>query len=737
MAKETLNKEDSKDEKSNKNASLINTLKNIEKIFGKNAVMKMDGSNIEEGINVVSSGSINLDLALGVNGLPYGRIVEIFGPESSGKTTMALSTIANAQKAGETCAFIDVEHAFDPTYAKKLGVDLKELLISQPSSAEEALSIAEILINSGAVRVIVLDSVAALVPKSELEGDMGASQVGVTARLMSKALRKLTGITKKNDVLLLFINQIRMKIGVMFGCLHGDTKITLTDGNSYPISKIVNERIKGNVWSYNEDKKIFEEKEIIGWNYNGEVESENDFLFFSAKHNISKKNAHGAFTKNHELFDMKLKKFKEAKDFVVGDIFLGRHKNIVNKDVLHFIKGTIVGNSTLKYNNWYSCFDLKFKPNASEDYLLWKASKLKMLDIKKSSKNTYISNAKDVYEFNELHKTSSNPLKVFEDGEIHPLSMAIWFAEKGNVTIDTKELILETYFKKEQDLLKLKKLFIDNGYNVEIFEYKDSLNKTNYSYKFDKEKLVPILFKYLPKVVLEKMLHHAIGENEYNELMKNNISDNDLEYDLENIEVPLRINNISTLKKESFEKDSGKYDLTIKDNHNYLAGGINNMGFIVHNSPETTSGGNALKFYASVRLDIRRTGQIKKNDEIIGNETKVKVIKNKVAPPFKVADFDIIYNMGVNREGEIIDIAVKLDIINKAGAWYSYEGNKIGQGRDKTCIYLSENPDVRDEILGKINKEVNSNGVNNLSLDDNLSDSERAKYELENESLDE
>lgn len=319
-----------------KSKALAAALAQIEKSFGKGAIMKMDGSQQEENLEVISTGALGLDLALGVGGLPRGRIVEIFGPESSGKTTLCLEAVAQCQKNGGVCAFVDAEHAFDPVYARKLGVKVEELYLSQPDTGEQALEICDTLVRSGGIDMVVVDSVAALVPKAEIEGDMGDSHVGLQARLMSQALRKLTGHIKKTNTLVVFINQIRMKIGVMFG------------------------------------------------------------------------------------------------------------------------------------------------------------------------------------------------------------------------------------------------------------------------------------------------------------------------------------------------------------------------------SPETTTGGNALKFYSSVRLDIRRTGSIKKGEEVLGNETRVKVIKNKVAPPFRQAEFDILYGEGISWEGELIDIGVKNDIINKSGAWYSYNGAKIGQGKDNVRVWLKENPEVADEIDAKI-----------------------------------
>jgi len=316
----------------NKRKALGAALGQIEKQFGKGSVMRMGDVGAVRDVDVVSTGSLALDVALGVGGLPRGRVVEIYGPESSGKTTLTLQAIAECQKAGGTAAFVDAEHALDPTYAGKLGVQIDDLLVSQPDTGEQALEITDMLVRSGAVDIVVVDSVAALTPKAEIEGDMGDSHMGLHARLMSQALRKLTGNIKRSNTLVIFINQIRMKIGVMFG------------------------------------------------------------------------------------------------------------------------------------------------------------------------------------------------------------------------------------------------------------------------------------------------------------------------------------------------------------------------------SPETTTGGNALKFYASVRLDIRRIGAIKKGDEIVGNETRVKVVKNKMAPPFRQAEFEILYGEGISREGELIDLGVKHELIDKAGAWYSYNGDRIGQGKDNVRNYMKENPGMAEEI---------------------------------------
>ncbi|AEB59324.1 recombinase A [Ectopseudomonas mendocina] len=341
----------------NKKRALAAALGQIEKQFGKGAVMRM-GDHERQAIPAISTGSLGLDIALGIGGLPKGRIVEIYGPESSGKTTLTLSVIAEAQKLGATCAFVDAEHALDPDYAGKLGVNVDDLLVSQPDTGEQALEITDMLVRSNAIDVIIVDSVAALVPKAEIEGEMGDMHVGLQARLMSQALRKITGNIKNANCLVIFINQIRMKIGVMFG------------------------------------------------------------------------------------------------------------------------------------------------------------------------------------------------------------------------------------------------------------------------------------------------------------------------------------------------------------------------------SPETTTGGNALKFYSSVRLDIRRTGAVKEGEEVVGSETRVKIVKNKVAPPFRQAEFQILYGKGIYRNGEIIDLGVQQGLVEKSGAWYSYQGNKIGQGKANAAKFLEDNQEVAREIEGQIRQKLLVNSTPAKASADDLADAE-------------
>src|SRR5215475_9239979 len=279
----------------NKRKALSAALSQIEKQFGKGTVMRM-GDRAADVVEAIPTGSLMLDIALGIGGLPRGRVVEIYGPESSGKTTLTLQVVAQAQKLGGTCAFIDAEHALDPTYAEKLGVKVDDLLLSQPDTGEQALEIADMLVRSSAIDVIVIDSVAALTPRAEIEGEMGDQLPGLQARLMSQALRKLTGALNQTKTTAIFINQLREKIGVMFGCMSYSTRVTLADGTRERIGKIVNQKIPAEVLSYDPRLGKIVPKRIVNWFNNGKAER---FLQFTVARSGKNGRAQFAATENH------------------------------------------------------------------------------------------------------------------------------------------------------------------------------------------------------------------------------------------------------------------------------------------------------------------------------------------------------------------------------------------------------------------------------------------------------
>ena len=275
--------------------SLETALAQIERQFGRGSIMRL-GDEARAPIEVIPTGSIALDVALGIGGLPRGRVVEIYGPEGSGKTTVALHAAASAQKAGGIAAFIDAEHALDPDYAKKLGVDTDALLVSQPDTGEQALEIADMLIRSSAIDVVIIDSVAALVPRAEIEGEMGDSHVGLQARLMSQAMRKLAGALNQTKTTAIFINQLREKVGVMFGCMSYTTRVTLADGTQEKIGKIVNQRLDVEVLSYDPEQDRVVPRRIVNWFNNGRSER---FLQFTVARSGGNGRAQFAATENH------------------------------------------------------------------------------------------------------------------------------------------------------------------------------------------------------------------------------------------------------------------------------------------------------------------------------------------------------------------------------------------------------------------------------------------------------
>src|SRR6476620_5567163 len=285
----------------------------IEKQFGKGSIMKL-GEHGNVGVEAIPTGALALDLALGIGGLPRGRVVEIFGPESSGKSTLAMHVVAEAQRNGGVCAYIDAEHAMDPVYAAAIGVNVDDLYISQPDTGEQGLEIADMLIRSGALDVVVIDSVAALVPRAEIEGEMGDTHVGLPARLMSQALRKLTANLNRSRTICIFINQLREKIGVMFGCLSYGTRVTLADGTQEKIGKIVNQKMPVEVLSYDADLDELVAKPVTNWFDNGVAES---FLQFTVERGAGNGRAQFAATENHLVSTPG--GWRPAGELIVGD----------------------------------------------------------------------------------------------------------------------------------------------------------------------------------------------------------------------------------------------------------------------------------------------------------------------------------------------------------------------------------------------------------------------------------
>ena len=316
-------------------------LAQIEKQFGKGSVMRL-GDETRAPLEVIPTGSIALDVALGLGGLPRGRVVEIYGPEASGKTTVALHSVANAQRAGGIVAFIDAEHALDPEYAKNLGVDTDALLVSQPDSGEQALEIADMLVRSGALDLVVIDSVAALVPRAEIEGEMGDSHVGLQARLMSQAVRKMPGALNNSNTTAIFINQLREKIGVMFGCLSYGTRVVLADGTTEKIGKIVNQKLDVEVMSYDPDSDEVVPRRVVNWFDNGVAER---FLQITVEKSGGNGRAQFAATENHLIRTPG--GWREAGELIAGDRVMASETHRLSDQQWQVVLGSLMGDGNL------------------------------------------------------------------------------------------------------------------------------------------------------------------------------------------------------------------------------------------------------------------------------------------------------------------------------------------------------------------------------------------------------
>ncbi len=360
------------DRAGDKDKALEAALLQIERQFGKGSIMRL-GEETRVPVEVIPSGSIALDVALGIGGYPRGRIVEIYGPESSGKTTIALHAVANAQKGGGIAAFIDAEHALDPEYAQKLGVDTEALLVSQPDTGEQALEIMDMLIRSGAVDIVVVDSVAALVPKAEIEGEMGDSHVGLQARLMSQALRKITGAVSNTKTTAIFINQLREKVGVMFGCMSYGTRVTLADGTQEKIGKIVNQRMDVEVLSYDAENDRMVPRKIVNWFDNGNAEQ---FLQFTVAKSGKNGRAQFAATENHLIRTPG--GWREAGELIAGDRVMVTEDHLLGEQQMQVILGSLMGDGNLSPNRRdRSGTRFRMGHGAKQaEYLDWKVSLL-------------------------------------------------------------------------------------------------------------------------------------------------------------------------------------------------------------------------------------------------------------------------------------------------------------------------------------------------------------------------
>jgi recombination protein RecA len=622
----------------------------------------------------------------------------------SHNTTVALHALANAQKGGGIAAFIDAEHALDPDYAKKLGVDTDALLVSQPDTGEQALEIADMLIRSGAIDVIVIDSVAALVPKAEIEGEMGDSHVGLQARLMSQALRKITGALSQTKTTAIFINQLREKVGVMFGCMAYPTRVTLADGTQEKIGKIVNQRMDVEVLSYDPETDSMVPRRIVNWFNNGKAEK---FLQFSVARSGKNGLAQFAATENHLIRTPG--GWREAGELIPGDRLMVVEQQRLGKQQFQLILGSLMGDGNLSPNRRdRSGTRFRMGHGAKQAaYLDWKVSLLGNIPHSRTTnaKDAVFADFTPLPELGELHEAV-----YFGDGKKHlswdylksltPLALAVWYMDDGGFTLRSKgvqertaggtgrvEICVEAMSPGSRDRLAR---YLRDTYGLLVkLEYRGTRKisvlrfSTSASEKFQKL-VAPYVHPSMEYKLLPRFRGQFSVEQEFAPVTPRMI--------------PARILDIHVKPPT---RSMNRFDIEVEGCHNYFVDGV-----MVHNSPETTSGGKALKFYASIRLDIRRIETLKEGTDAVGNRTRVKVVKNKMSPPFKVAEFDIIYGTGISREGSLIDLGVEQGIVRKSGAWYTYNGDQLGQGKENARSFLRENPDLANEIEKQIKEKL-------------------------------
>jgi recombination protein RecA len=678
-------------------SALKNALGQIERAFGQGSIMKMGDEAAAVRVAAIPTGALSLDLALGVGGLPRGRIVEVFGPESSGKTTLLYHVLANAQKMGGICAFIDAEHAMDPAYAKRIGVDIDELLVSQPDHGEQALEIADLLIRSGAVDIVAIDSVAALTPKAELEGAMGDQTVGVQARMMSQAMRKLAGNLNRANTLCVFTNQIREKVGVMFGCFSASTRVVLADGSTERIARIVNERMPVEVMSMDPETGEISPKRIVEYFRNGQTE---EWLRFEV---AGSRGIHKfTCTPNHLIFTPEGE--RPAEEIEEGDDVLVAVKHYdLRDDQFKLIVGSVLGDGSLRFQGDYNAQFRVGHGMKQREYVEWKHEMLAPFanKIAKTGNNGMGFDTIPMYQLAWLHDAAyllDGSRTISEDliEELDERAIAAWYCDDGHFSGHYKrwghgKAVIYNTSLTDADKHLLAERCEQLGMGRPTVTYRELLFSGERARQFQ-EKIAPYVHPSMDYKLHPDLRGRFVWHPDTSDAHLNGTR---LASRTTLRPVPMQVRRKYVTPPAPHKRD--RYDLQIEGNHTYLVDHV-----VVHNSPETQPGGRALKFYASQRLDIRRIETLKEGTEAVGNRVRVKVVKNKVAAPFRQAEFDIEYGAGISSQGCILDLGIEHGIVQKSGSFFSYGDERLGQGRNNVKGYLREHPEVAAEIERKI-----------------------------------
>jgi recombination protein RecA len=685
-----------------RDSALKNALGQIERAFGAGSIMKMGDEAAAVRVQAIPTGALSLDLALGVGGVPRGRIVEVFGPESSGKTTLLYHVLANAQRLGGICAFIDAEHAMDPAYAKRIGVDVDELLVSQPDHGEQALEIADLLIRSGAVDVVAIDSVAALTPKAELEGAMGDQTVGLQARMMSQAMRKLAGNLNRANTLCIFTNQIREKVGVMFGCFHYDARVVLADGSTEKIGKIVNQRKPVEVMSMDPETGRISPRRVVEWYDNGETD---DWLQFEVEAGGGSGKRKFACTPNHVIFTPDGE--RQAWEIEEGDeVLVAVKQYALSEDQMQLILGSLLGDGSLRYASAHNAAFRVGHGERQRDYCEWKQSMLSPYANKIGRAGNGIgfdtipmrqlATLRDaVYAVDGRKSVTSELLSQLDER-----SLAAWYCDDGTFGGNYKrwghgKATICVAGLSNEDRERVADRCAELGMGRPTLSGHNLLFSGERTRRFQ-ERIAP----YVHPSMDYKLHPDLRGQFAWGAP-----SPGDYRTDLQSrrtlrpvgMRVLRKYRKPPSLPQHDRPSRRRRYDLQVEGNHTYLVDHV-----VVHNSPETQPGGRALKFYSSQRLDIRRIETLKEGTEAVGNRVRVKVVKNKVAAPFRQAEFDIEYGAGISSQGCILDLGIEHNIVQKSGSFFSYGDERMGQGRNNVKGYLREHPEIAAEIERKI-----------------------------------
>jgi recombination protein RecA len=590
--------------------------------------------------------------------------------------------------------------------------------VSQPDTGEQALEITDMLVRSGAVDVVVVDSVAALTPKAEIEGEMGDSHVGLQARLMSQALRKIAGDLHRSDTTCVFINQLREKIGVMFGCASGPTRVTLADGSHETIANIVNQQLPVEVLSYDEGLGEIIPKRVTNWFDNGPTDSFLHFAVSRAGAGAGHGESHIEFTPNHRI--MTPGGWREAQELEVGDRVIQSVPAYLSSFQWEVLLGGLMGDGCLSPSR--SGLSARFRMGHGAKqvaYADWKASLFANVNVSRTTneKGAVFHDVQPLPELAELREAVYiGGTKVFSHDylkRLTPLSLAIWYQDDGTFQLRSKglqertqggsgrsEICVEAFERSSRERLR--------DYLADTWDVEAKLSERGERQiaflvfsRSETDKLQELIapyvhpsmqYKLLPRYQDRFAVEPVLGEKRF-------------------VPMPMAIQRIDL--RDAPRGDDHRYDIEVEGTHNYFADGI-----MVHNSPETTPGGRALKFYSSVRLDIRRIETLKDGTDAVGNRVRVKVVKNKVAPPFRQAEFDIVYSEGISKQGSLIDVGVEEGIIRKAGAWYTYDGEQLGQGKENARSFLKEHEDVALEIEKKIKEKLGLSPLAASEVDD-------------------